>query len=493
MFCGIDVGTQGVRAVVIDADGALLGTGTAPLPVGRRTGREHEQDPAEWWLALAAAVRSATASARAATGDDPAIASLALDATSGTVLVETADGAASGPALMYDDARAIEQAHRAQDVGAGLWRELGYRMQPGWALPKAMWLLEHVEMARGARIVHQSDHLVRRLVGAPVATDVSNALKTGADLRDATWPLAIQGELGISPGQLPELVLPGAELGRVSAAAAAETGLPEGVVVRAGMTDGCAAQIAAGALAQGSWSSALGTTLVIKGSTPDLVRDPGGAVYCHRHPDGGWLPGGASSTGAGILRSAFAEADAAGLAAITERARSLVPDKRVAYPLDGRGERFPFLAADAHGFGVDGSDEAQRFASICQGIAYIERLAYDVLRHLGADTTGTVALTGGTAANVWWNQLRTDVLGRPTVVPASAEAAFGMAVLAAAPAGRLTHTAESMVRISGRYEPDAERSAAFRPGYQSLVSELAQRGWLDTQVADAVLAETVMS
>ena len=235
---------------------------------------------------------------------------------------------------MYDDARASEQAARAQHVGAELWTTLGYRMQASWALPKVMWLIENGVLAPGDRVVHQSDHLVRRLAGAPVATDTSNALKTGADLRDATWPVDLFGELGVPVTVLPDVGLPGNVIGHVGAEAARSTGLAAGTPIRAGMTDGCAAQIAAGALRIGSWSSALGTTLVIKGSTRDLVRDPAGAVYCHRHPDGGWLPGGASSSGAGVIAETF-RADA--LDDLTAGARSLVPVGGVTYPLAGAG------------------------------------------------------------------------------------------------------------------------------------------------------------
>ena len=125
--------------------------------------------------------------------------------------------------------------------------------------------------------------------------------------------------------------------------------------VHAGMTDGCAAQIASGALAPGSWSSALGTTLVLKGATEDLLRDPNGAVYCHRSPDGGWLPGGASSTGAGVLRSGSPRADLPRRSPRPRRSSGRPDD--ITYPLAGAGERFPFVAGDAHGFTTDRSDE----------------------------------------------------------------------------------------------------------------------------------------
>ena len=484
-YCGIDVGTQGVRVCLLSADGDLLGQGSAALPAGSRAGGRHEQDPQSWWDALVLAMRTAIAAA----GPAATVESVALDATSGTVLIEDSAGQAQGPALMYDDARAVDDAERVQDAGAALWDALGYRMQPTWALPKVAWLCAAGRAGRGRHVVHQSDHLNRRLTGQPVATDTSNALKTGADLRTATWPADVFTALDIPTSLLPELGWPGAVLGTVSAEAAAATGLPVGAVVRAGMTDGCAAQIAAGALRTGRWSSALGTTLVLKGSTQDPVHDSAGSVYSHRHPDGGWLPGGASSTGAGVFGVLFPDSD---LQQLTGQAAARAPYAGVAYPLTGRGERFPFTSPDATAFwDPEPADDVERFSAACQGIAYVERLAYDVLATLGADTDGVVALTGGTARNDWWSQLRTDVLARPTVVPRSAEAATGMAVLAMAPPGHLTETAERVIRTARCFEPDAERGGELADGYDRLVRALADRGWLGADLAATVLAAEV--
>lgn len=483
-YCGIDVGTQGVRAVVVDGSGQQLGIGAAPLTGDVRTGDRHEQSPADWWTALVAAVREALAPL---TGVE--VVAVALDATSGTVLVEDADGAARGPALMYDDGRAAEQSTRVAAAGAGLWDELGYRMQPTWGLPKAVWLVEADALAAGDRVVHQSDHLVRRLVGAPVPTDTSHALKTGVDLRTAGWPVDVLQDLGLPVTSLPEVVLPGTAVGTVSAAAARETGLPPTAVVRTGMTDGCAAQIATGALHPGRWSSALGTTLVLKGATADLVRDPLGAVYCHRHPDGGWLPGGASSTGAGVLGRLFPDAGPDGLARLTDEARRLPPVAGATYPLAGQGERFPFVAPSARGFtSPRATTPAEVFSAVCHGLAFVERLAYDVLGSLGADVSGSVALSGGASANGWWNQLRTDVLGRTTVLARSTDAATGMAVLAAAAPGELSATADRMVRATTVLTPDPARGQQLRSGYEELVAALVDRGWLDADRATAALA-----
>jgi D-ribulokinase len=470
-WLGIDVGTQGARAVLADDAGAVLGRGGAPVPAGRRTGRRHEQDPDGWWAAVAAATREALAAA-----GPGGVAGVAVDGTSGTVVVQDADGRPCSPGLMYDDATAAGELADVAAAGGALWAELGYAMQPSWALPKVRLLARSGALTAGRRIAHQADHVAARLVGRAVPTDTSNALKTGYDLLRRAWPADVLDRLGVPAAALPEVVLPGTPVGAVGPAAAAETGIPAGTPVRAGMTDGCAAQVAARALRPGSWSSALGTTLVVKGSTPALLHGAGGALYSHLNPDGGWLPGGASSTGAGVVRRDFPGAD---LDWLTGEAARFDPVPGVCYPLAGRGERFPFVAPEATGFAVGVPvGPAARFAAVLQGVALVERLAYDTLRALGADTSGPVTFSGGATANPYWTQLRADVLGRPVLLPASVDAATGMAVLAAAPPGRLADTAERMVRIDRVVEPDPARGARYEEPYERLRSALADRGWL---------------
>lgn len=483
-WCGIDVGTSGVRSVVLDDHGTVLGHGSRRLPSSRREGDRHEQDPQAWWTALCGAVRDAVDEA----GPEVVVRAVALDATSGTVLVESSDGSSVGPALMYDDARGAALADEAQTAGEALWTSLGYRIQPTWALPRALWLQRSGDLAPSDRIVHQADHLVGRLLGRPAATDTSHALKTGADPVAVRWPADVLDELGLPVSRLPELVLPGSELGLVGDDAARATGLPAGAVLRAGMTDGCASQIASGAMAAGSWTSTLGTTLVVKGSVVDLVRDPTGAVYCHRHPDGGWLPGGASSSGAGAFRRWLPEAD---LDALTSRLAAGPLPTAAAYPLVGGGERFPFVAPGAEPFlpaGLDPDDETAVFGALCLGVAFVERLAYAVLGTLGADVSGPVALTGGGARNGWLNQLRTDVLGRPTTVPRASGAAAGMAVLAAAAPGSLTATAARMVPVEQQLAPDPRHTDELDHGFRGFVAELVDRAWLTPELADRALA-----
>jgi sugar (pentulose or hexulose) kinase len=474
LWVGLDLGTQSARALAVTASGEVAGSGSRPLR-SRRDGARHEQDPEAWWEALAAACREALA------GIAPErVGGVATCATSGTVLLVDRAGAPLTPALMYDDGRATPQARRAAAAGDAL----GQRIGAGWGLAKLLWLLEdEPALADRARLAHQPDVVTRRLAGHEVATDSSHALKSGYDVEAERWPADLLGALGIPAALLPEVARSGAQLGVVCADAAAATGLPAGAPIVAGMTDGCAAQLAAGALHEGSWNSVLGTTLVLKGASATRLRDPSGVLYSHRAPDGGWLPGGACSSGAGVLASRFADRD---LDELGDRAQAHEQDAPLAYPLAGQGERFPFDAPAARGFMLgDPAGDGERFAALLQGLAFVERLCLDYVSLLGAAVDGELSLTGGAARGRYFCQLRADVLGRPVRLPEQTESAFGMAVLAAAATGgrSCADAAGEMCRTRQVIEPRPGRAELFSEPYLRLVGELEDRGWLGAELA----------
>ncbi|MBA2560238.1 MAG: carbohydrate kinase [Propionibacteriales bacterium] len=477
VWVGLDLGTQSVRALAVTSSGDVVGAGTRKL-ASHRDGPRHEQDPELWWQAVAAA------STEALGGLTPgAVNGVAVDATSGTVLLMDHQGRPLTAALMYDDTRAAGEVDRVNEAGDAVWTELGYRrMQPAWALPKLLWMLrEYPELAADARLAHQNDFINRRLVGDDVPTDLSNALKTGAHLIDEVWPEHVFQQLGVPEHLLPRLVRPGTTIGSVCRQAAEATQIPQGTPVVSGVTDGCAAQLGAGALSVGSWNSVLGTTLVLKGVTRDLIRDPLGVVYSHKAPNGDWLPGGASSTGAGVISRDYGDRD---LANLDRRASTYEPASVLAYPLVSVGERFPFVAPQAEGFVLGTpAGEADRYAAILQGVGYIERLCFDYLHLLGAPVDGDLILTGGATKSAYWCQLRADILGRPVSLPENAEPALGMAVLAASPGRQAADVAAEMVRVRDVIEPRTGSAGRYDAAYARFVEELEQRGWLQPAAA----------
>lgn len=475
LVAGVDLGTGGVRALACDAAGQVWAQAERPLAT-RRDGPLLEQHPADWRQATAECLRAVTAELRGRA----TIVAISVAATSGTICLLDERGDALGPAIMYADTRAQAEAQAIDVLAGDLRARLGYAFNSSWGLPKLLWLARNEPqlVARARHFAHAGDAVNGWLCGDYGVTDMTQALKTGYDLLELRWPGMIEAALGLPTAKLPRVVAAGQELGRVTATAAVATGLLAGTLVVAGMTDGCASQLAAGAASPGQWLSVLGTTLVFKGVSARLVRDPLGRIYCHRHPDGHWLPGAASNVGG----AALAEWPSAALPALDRQAAELTPTGLAAYPLRQVGERFPFVHAGAREFLVgEPSSDAERYAAMLEGVAYVERLGYDLLGELTGAPAEQILTTGGGAHSPTWLQIRADVLGRPLGVAAASGASFGAAVLAAAATLHpgLASATRALAHTRQVVEPRAEHSAVYEEGYQRFLEACRARGYLD--------------
>jgi sugar (pentulose or hexulose) kinase len=214
---------------------------------------------------------------------------------------------------------------------------------------------------------------------------------------------------------------------------------------------------------------------VVKGVTRELLKDPAGVIYSHRSMDGLWLPGGASSTGAAAIAKEFGDADLGELNAAAAKAG---PTPLVVYPLVTKGERFPFAAREAEGFTLgEANSVGDRFSGVLQGIAMLERLAFETLDAFGAETGGRFSISGGAVNSEALNQIRADVLERELLVPAVTEGAFGMAVLVAAAQTSMPTATDRMVRVARTISP-RRPFAEYADQYGRFVRELELRGWL---------------
>ncbi|MFD7502507.1 FGGY-family carbohydrate kinase [Streptomyces sp. NPDC059850] len=512
VVAGIDIATAAVRVVCTDAHGRVRARGGAQLPPPRRgEGGRSEQDATAWWPAVASALRQATGALPAGGRE---VVAVAVAATSGTIVLADGRGEPLGPALMYDDRRAAGLNARAQEAGAERWRALGLSVAPTAALGRIAWLAggegvagapglsdadrhahtlghrahgnRHVahevvrrsqQVVRGRHLLHTPDLVGWRLTGGPVATDWSHALKSGYDARAGEWPGEVFDALGVPARWLPSVQPPATAVGTVCADASAETGLPTGCAVRLGMTDGCAGQLATGAVRPGQFVGILGTTYVLKGVTRDLVADPSGALYSHRHPDGWWLPGGASNTGG----EALAHLPSDRLPTLDRAAADRGPASVVAYPLCREGERFPFVSGTARGFVLGTpADDADRHRATLEGLAFLERLALERAADLGVAVEGPLWAAGGGSRSALWTRIRATVLHRPLRVAEHAETAFGAALLAASGTLHpdLTASAAAMVRPGRDVAPDAREHAALDASYATFTEALRERGWL---------------
>ncbi len=483
-LCGIDVGTQGARSVLVREDGEVLAQGecaferpAGPLPQGW-----FEQEPRAWTDAVLLAVRGALQGA-ASSGAGRDVQAIGVTSTSGTLCVLDSARRPLVPAIMYNDSRSAGEADEVQQAGAALSAKLGYRFRSSFALPKILWLKRNRPdlYARADLFASPTDCVIGWLTGNWRRSDQTNVLKWGYDLLEDRWPDFIEQGLGLSPALFPAVQKPGAPAGELTAQRAEELGLPAGTPVAAGMTDGCASQVASGAVSPGDYNTTIGTTLVIKGVSERLLLDPLGRIYCHRHPEGWWLPGGASNTGAECLAIEFGpeETDAR-----SARALERSPTQLVAYPLVGMGERFPFLDADAEAFLLGTPrDRDELFVAYLEGVACLERLAYETLDGLGAEIGEAVYSTGGGARSDAWLQIRADTLGKNVLCArggAATGAAMGAAVLAASLAhcGGVRDAARAMVHVEREARPRADLVDAYSAKYEQFKDECRARGYL---------------
>lgn len=481
LLLGIDMGTGGVRAMAVSADGVLIAEAAVALdPDGISDCPEHhEQSPEAWWRAMCQAIHQVLDRMRSAGHRPEQILALAVDGTSGTLVALDAGGRPLRPAIMYNDPRGSAEAEELNSAAGDFCAKLGYRFSSSYAIAKIAWLRrnEPEVFFRVALFAHQADYAIARLTGRAGVSDYSNALKTGYDLIEEQWPEWIRNDAEIGD-RLPEIVPPGTVIGPLTVEAAAATGLAHGVQVVAGATDGTTACLASGLHRPGDYNTTVGTTLVFKGLSSRICRDPQGLIYCHKLPGGLWLPGAASNTGGECLSQWFAGADWPVMDAL---AKPLLPTASVTYPLARYGERFPFLSPKAQAFFLrpEPTTPIERYASCLQGVAFVERLAYDVLDRATGGAGGDVYSTGAGSRSDVWMQCRADATGRVLHRPECAESGFGAAVLAGAATlyDGLAAAGGRMVRIERSFAPQAGSATAYDEHYQRFCAELDARGY----------------
>ena len=424
---GVDVGTSGVRAVALHADGTPLARAAEALPAPVCTADGGvEQDPRDWWHALTRVLQRLAAESTIS-GQRCA---LCLDGTSATVLLAAPDGRPLGRALMYNDRRATQAAALVAAAAPADAAALGV----GSSLAKALHLLGGSEIDhRPFRVLHQADWLTGRLLGSVGDSDWNNALKLGYDPRAERWPDWLAA-LPLPATALPRVHAPGTPLGVIAPEAAAATSLHAGTLICAGTTDSTAAVLATGAADIGDAVTSLGSTLVLKVIAEEPISAPEYGVYSHRLPRAGgdarsalWLAGGASNSGGAVLRAHFDDA------ALERLSTKIDPDRPSGldyYPLPAPGERFPVHDPKlTPRLTPRPADDARFLHGLLEGISRIERDGYRLLARLGAPAPRRVLSIGGGATNATWTAMRRRLLGCE-VLRADGEAAAGAARLA---------------------------------------------------------------
>lgn len=453
-YLGVDLGTGGCRCVVVNDAGEIEAEASASLSCINQSsipGRS-EQSAEDWIGALEICLQKIFT---LPLKDN--IRSISIDGTSGTVLPVSPEGQALAFALMHNDMRSIEEAQQCKTVFNG-------DCSPTFALPKILWMQKNLSLPKDTLFMHASDFLFAWLAGTvEIPTDFTNAMKTGVNLDQEEW----QKHEILDTIKLPKIIPPGRTFNVLNKSHQKKWGLTKEILLVSGSTDSNAAFYASGACIDGDWASTIGTTLAVKGLSAVKILDDGGRIYCHKHPDGAWLPGGASNAGAEVIRQKFSGRESQIEYSLQGSHFAL---DGLLYPSVRKGERMPVSNKEFTPFQtIGGTSDEEVYLACLEGIAYTEKMSFDLLRGLGANTDGSLFAMGGTTKSALGLQVRADVHGKCIQVPAHAHSAFGAAILAAAGFRnqKVGEMSKMMVRRVQEIEPRSDRFDYYAEKYHN--------------------------
>jgi xylulokinase len=490
---GIDVGTGGTRALILDEKGRVISSATEDHRafVSPQIGWA-EQDPNDWWRACGVAVRNALAQAKLR-GDQISCVGLSGQ-MHGAVLLDE-QGRVVRPALIWCDVRTEKQCGELTDqIGAANLIQLTCNPAlTNFTLTKCLWVRENEpkNWRRVRSLLLPKDYVRFQLTGER-ATDVADASGTLLlDVANRRWSKAMLKFVQMDESLLPALYESPEICGRISEAGAAATGLQKGTPVVAGAGDQAAGAIGMGIVSPGAVSATIGTSGVVLAATDRPALDSKGRVhtFCHAVP-GRWIAMGVTQA-AGLSLRWFR--DQFGSGEPRQSYESLIAEAASAPPgCDGllwapylMGERTPYLDPAARGmlFGLTASHtRGHVIRAILEGVAFSLRDTFTIFQEMEVPVK-TIRLGGGGARSTLWRQIQADIYGQPVeTVDAEEGAAYGAAILAGVGVktwSSVDEACESTVRVAENIAPDPEHSlmlerayAAYRRMYPAMKSIL---------------------
>jgi FGGY-family pentulose kinase len=483
---GIDGGTQALKVGAFDLQGREVASAAAEYPTRFPHSGWAEQEPADWWRALGEASRRCLAQLAEAGIEPRDITGICADGTTCTLLPLDERDEPVGPALLWMDVRAAEQARRISATGHPALRYAPTGVSAEWMPPKALWLKEHrPEVYRRARsFVEYTDWLALRLAGRRALGQCTATQRWFFDRTRGGWPDGFFEAAGLADVREklpPDVLAVGTRVGEVTAEAAAHTGFAPGTPVFMGGCDAGVATLALGVAAPGPLALVTGSSNVLMGYTDRPLHAKGlmGAFPEAVVPGLALVEAGQVSTGSVIawFRGHFAadllrdhpDDPGAVYRQLDAEAARLQPGSGGVVVLETfQGNRSPHADPLARGavWGLSlSTTRAHVYRAILEGIAYGTAQILEVLAAHGARPQSLVA-AGGAARSRFFMQLYADVCGLPIRTTETAEASLlGSAVVAAAASGAypsLAAAAAQMVRTREAYEPDAETHARYR-------------------------------
>ena len=479
VYLGLDIGTSGVKAILVAANGDVVATTTTPLTLSTPRPGWAEQRPDDWWRATVQSIRGVLA-------QQPNF-DIAAVGTSGqmhsSVFLDRA-GHVVRPALLWCDGRTTDECAEITRRAGGEDRLREWVRNPaleGFTLPKVLWLRVHEPdaYARVATVLLAKDFIRYRLTGA-LACEPSDASGTLMfDPARLQWSDEILAAVDVPRSLLPDVGGSSEVLGRVTAEAAAATGLRGGTPVVGGGADNACGAAGVGAITPGEAVASWGTSGTVLAPTAEPLVDPGlrAHTFCHVVPGTWYIMGVVLSAGGAFAwyRDHFARelAGTPGADAVLDAEAGRVPPGAdgVTFLPYLQGERTPHRNASARGAFLGLSlahSRAHTTRAVLEGIAFALRDSLSILQELGL-SPAHLLLTGGGAKSPFIRRLQADVYGVPvSTVNREEGPAYGAALLAAVGAGvfpDVASAARATLTRGGAEQPDSRAHGHYQIAY----------------------------
>ena len=475
-FLGMDVGTGGTRAVVVDGAGKLIsGAAAEHAPFKTAHTGWAEQDPEDWWRAAQQAIRGALA---AVPQPHQPITAIGLTGQMHGAVMLDENGAVLRPALIWCDTRTQPQCDWLTD-------KLGYEhlieltcnpALPNFTVTKLLWVREHQPeiFSKIRHILCPKDYVRYRLTGE-FAIDVQEA--SGTLLLDVThrrWSSEVAEAAGIDEAWLPKVYESPEVCARISETAAGLTGLAAGTLVVAGAGDQGAGAVGMGILQPGSVSATIGTSGVVFAATAQPTKDPHGRLhtFCHAVPGLWHVMGVTQSAGLSfrwLKETFFAGQSYDDLTAPAEKIPATSEGLEWAPYL--LGERTPHLDPQVRAAfaGISTIHTSAHFVrAVLEGVAYSLQDTFTLFAELGIPVSG-IRLGGGGARGPLWRKIQAGIYGHAVeILTAEEGGAFGCALMAGVGAGHWANLDEACaqaIEVAQRIAPDPADVTAYQTGY----------------------------
>ena len=483
MYLGLDLGTSGVKAMLIDGDQKIVGSANGSLDVSRPHSGWSEQEPAHWVRATEEAVVGLKAKHPK---EFAAVRGIGLSGQMhGATLIDATDKVLR-PCILWNDTRSYVEA-AALDADPRFRALTGNIVFPGFTAPKLAWVEKHEPdiFSKIAKVLLPKDYLRLWLTGEYISEMSDSAGTSWLDTGKRAWSSELLAATNLSKEQMPALVEGTEQAGKLRAELAAQWGISGDVVIAGGAGDNAASACGMGTVSHGAAFVSLGTSGVLFAANGSYLPKPESAVhaFCHALPNT-WHQMGVilSATDALNWHSGVTGKSAADLTG--ELGETLKAPSGVTFLPYLSGERTPHNDAVIRGAFIGLEHESSRVVltqAVLEGVSFAIRDNLEALHSAGTDISRVTAIGGGSRSRYWLASIAT-ALGVPVDLPADGDfgAAFGAARLGliaatgADPVAVCTPpvragTIEPVAALSGVYEDAYKRYRALYPAIKSLV------------------------